>query len=413
MDRIDASKTGNTGAYFNSRNDLYSTLLSESKGTVREYTDQPLLLSIAYRFRPQFDANPVIGVPSFFLPFLAFVPESNNEAYHVDYAVTDSRGTMVHRRSLKGEAAGFIKGYFIGRLGAAQELRAKEGQYAAQNAARLVLKDLDESMETLIAAVNAPRAASAPFPPPVEPTSPAAPSAGTGPPSAEALAAFEGAKKANTYAAYGDFLQRFPGAAMRKEALAAMAGSVGKPKGTYAAYKKFVNEFPDGLEFVPQDTQLILVGPEGMRVYDILGLLRQGIEDTVLAAKIGMQNGIYRDFSFKEISALRKKGVPACIVEAMLDSTNRAKREQEEQQKKKEMESILADIQRAQKRIDELKTAQAQQVQTAPQQESGNAVADTVKNCAAQVVALEACKQLPGLLQAVCKATAKANFRCE
>jgi hypothetical protein len=364
IDRINTSQAGNTGTYNNSANDLYNTLLSESKGIVGEYKDQPLLLSIAYQFKPEFDANPLIGVPSLFLPFLAFVPEDNDEEYRVDYAVTDSRGNAVHRRSLKGRVAGSITGYFIGRLDAAQKLRTQEGEYAANNAARLVLKDIDQNMETLIAAVNSPHFANTAVATPAALTRPstANANAGVGSPSAETAAAYEQVKKANSYAAYEDFLKRFPDAPERKEALAALAGIVGTPKPTLAGYKKFVNEFPDGLEFVPQDTQLFLIGPEGMRVHDILGLLKEGIEDTVIAAKIRMQNGIYRDFSFKEISALKKKGVPACIVEAMLDSTNRAKRAQEEQQKKQEMEALLADIQHAQKRLDELKTAQAQQV---------------------------------------------------
>jgi hypothetical protein len=277
------------------------------------------------------------------------------------------------------------------------------------------LKDIDENMEILLAAVNSSRLASAPTSPSAASTRAVAEKPGAEPQSAETVVAYEEAQKAGTYAAYEEFLQRFPDANERKVALAALAGIVAKPKGTYDEYEKFVNEFPDGLEFVPQDTQLVLIGPEGMRVHDILGLLKEDIEDTVIAAKIRMQNGIYRDFSFKEISALKKKGVPACIIEAMLDSTNRSKRAQEELQKKKQMEMLLADIQHAQRRLDELKVAQTQQVQTITpaQQDSSNVLADTAKNCAAQIAALEGCRQLPGLLQAVCKMTAKSQFPCE
>lgn len=415
MDRIDTAKSSNTGSYYNSKNDLYNTLLSESKGNVRAYTDQSLLLSVAYRFQPEFDANPLIGIPSFFLPFLAFVSEDSNEEYQVDFAITDSGGKMVHQRSLKGTVTGSIKGYFIGRLNAAQKLRTQEGEYAAHNAARLVLKDIDENMETLVAAANAPRLVSAPSSQPVAPSKPAAATTGAEPPSAEAIVAYEQAKKAGTYDGYESFLQQFPDAPQRKEALAVMAGIAGKPKGTYDGYKKFVNEFPDGLEVVPQDFQLVLIGPEGMRVHDILGLLKEGIEDTVIAAKIRMQNSVYRDFSFKEISALKKKGMPAGIIEAMLDSTNRAKRAQDELQKKKEMEALLADIQHAQQRLDELKAAQAQAspTNTPVQAASNSTLADTAKNCASQIAALEACKQLPALLQSICKMTAKSQFPCE
>lgn len=407
---IDTSGTGNTGSYNYATNDIYTTLLSESKGLVREYTDQPLLLSIAYRFKPEFEADAGIGTISLILPFLAFVPEDNNEPYYADYTVTDTRGNIVLQRSLKGMASGFIKGYWIGRLSAAGELRTKEGEHAARNAARLVLKDIQGNMDKLIAAVNAPRLAVAPS----LPKTSGAADRGTGSGSAESAAAFEEAKRIGTYAGYRDFLNRFPYALERKDALSAMAALVGKPKGTYDGYKKFVTDFPDGLDFVPQDFQLYLIGPEGMRVHDIIDLLKKGIEDTVIAAKIRMQNGFYKDFSFQEISALKKKGVPASIVEAMLDSTSRAKRMQEEERSKKEMEMLLADIQRAQRRLEELKASQSQQVQTSAAREGeGNTAADIAKNCVAQIAALEACKQLPGLLQSACKATAKAKFPCE
>jgi len=164
-----------------------------------------------------------------------------------------------------------------------------------------------------------------------------------------------------------------------------------------------------------------------MRVHDILDLLKEGIDANVIAAKIRMQNGIYKDFDFKEISALKKKGMSAVLIEAMLDSTNRAKRAQEELQKKREMEALLTDINHAQRRLDELKAAQGAQkaqaqtqvqvqssvpVQQQPQGTS-TALADTVKNCTAQIAALEACKRLPGFGQSMCKAVAKSQFPCD
>jgi hypothetical protein len=69
-----------------------------------------------------------------------------------------------------------------------------------------------------------------------------------------------------------------------------------------------------------------------------------------------------------------------------------------------------------------MKTAQGtQQVQTqasAPavvpvQPANDNVVAETVKNCAAQIAALEACKHLPGFVSTVCKMTAKSQFPCD
>lgn len=108
-------------------------------------------------------------------------------------------------------------------------------------------------------------------------------------------------------------------------------------------------------------------------------------------------------------------GLRGVLVEAMLDSTGRATREEEELHKKKDMEDLLAEIQRMQKKLDELKSTQASgaAVPVSTGQSQGPSVSDAVKNCSAQVAALEACKRLPNLAAMVCKATAKSQFPCE
>jgi len=310
-DNIDVTQASRSGKYGNFKNDLHTTLLSESKGNVQAFTNQPLQMSIAFRFQPEFNNSALIGITSMFLPFLAFVTEDNNEVFGVDYAIRDNRGSIVHQRSLKGNVTGSMDGYYIGRIDAKNQLLALEGEYAAKNAARMVLKDIDENAEALYAAVNAPRLVAALAPPIVAMTTliPATPPPAAVRTSGESADAYQEAKKLNTPAAYEGFLRQFPDASERRDALAAMAVIVGKPKGNYEKYRGFVDAFPDGLEFVPQEFRLALIGPEGMRVHDILDLLKEGIDANVIAAKIRMQNGIYKDFDFKEISALKKKGL--------------------------------------------------------------------------------------------------------
>ena len=99
----------------------------------------------------------------------------------------------------------------------------------------------------------------------------------------------------------------------------------------------------------------------------------------------------------------------------MIESTARVTRDAEELQKKKYMEDLLAEIQRMQNKLDDLKTAQASGavVPVSAGQSQGPSVGDAVKNCAAQIAALEACKQLPSLAAMVCKAAAKSQFPCE
>jgi uncharacterized protein YhaN len=111
-------------------------------------------------------------------------------------------------------------------------------------------------------------------------------------------------------------------------------------------------------------------------------------------------------------------GVTDALIEAMLDSTARAKREQDDLQKKNEMEGLMTEIQQMRKKLDELKTAQAEQQSQAPStatasQVSGPSLGDTVNNCASQLAALEACKQLPHLAGMLCRSVAKSQFPCE
>ena len=229
---------------------------------------------------------------------------------------------------------------------------------------------------------------------------------------------YQQASSKNTIEGYADFLRAYPATSKRKTVLSTMSQLIKKQEDPTQGYKKFLDEFQDGTEFVPATYRLSLVGPEGMRVGDILALLKEGIADRVIAAKIRMQNGIYRDFDGKEMVALKKMGMTDVLIEAMLDSTTRAKRAQEELQKKKDMENLLAEIQHAQKRLDEMKAAQNQQ-QRQPQAaaagrpNSGPSASETFTNCASQVAALEACKHLPWPANSVCASTAKAQFPCQ
>ena len=78
----------------------------------------------------------------------------------------------------------------------------------------------------------------------------------------------------------------------------------------------------------------------------------------------------------------------------------------------------MAELQHMRKKLDELKTAQAEQQSQAPSattasQASAPSLGETVNNWASQLAALEACKQLPHLAGMLCKSVAKSQFPCE
>ncbi|MDA8422927.1 MAG: ankyrin repeat domain-containing protein [Nitrospiraceae bacterium] len=543
MADVDVSKAVPTSDYNNYANDIFSTLLNESKGSITRYDNQLFRLKVSLQIAPtNIEANALIGVPSLFIPPMAFIPESSTDTYRVTYAIQDRYENIILAQDMSGTVEGALQGYFVGRINAGLRVGSVKAAYAAKNAARLVLRDMntgrnaetlvlaakrldnidykDENGETALmlaakagraelagrlldkgAAVNAvstagdtalhlaagsdhadvvallldkgakvnavntagstalilaagsgyadvvslllARGADAEkqgtfndktgtpleaalqsgstsvvslFMKREENLDRAAAKHAGGPGAAvDGLSAEQATALRNAYA---EFLRKNPSSSLRRDILAAMSGLIRKQKGTYADYEQCAAEFADVVEFVPTEYRLDLIGPAGMRIHDIHGLLEQGTADKVIAAKIRMRDCAYKDFDAEELGKLKQMGVTDLLIEAMLDSTARAKRDQDDLQKKNEMEDLMTEIQHMRKKIDELKAAQIEQQSQAPSataasRESGPSLSDAVKNCAAQLAALEACKQLSGLAEILCRSVAKSQFPCE
>jgi carboxyl-terminal processing protease len=236
-------------------------------------------------------------------------------------------------------------------------------------------------------------------------------------------AEFEKAKAENTYESYEGFLRSYPYAPEHRQAMQAIVALIELQRSPYEGYRTFVLAYDDALEFVPPRYRLALIGPEGLMVGDIIELRKRGVADNVLAAKIRSGRGRYRDFSSDDIDELKKMGVPGAAVEAMIETTRQVNRAVEEEKRKKNLESLRAEIQRLQKRTEELKSAQARHPaapapvaagtgQVQPQGQ-GPSESDLVKNCAAQISALEKCMSLPRLGATLCRSAAKIQFPCE
>lgn len=180
------------------------------------------------------------------------------------------------------------------------------------------------------------------------------------------------------------------------------------------------NANPSEIAIKTQKMSISFTGPEGMQIRDIIRYLKNGIDEKVIAAKIHFQNGEYKNFSFDEIQELTNMGISNVLIEAMLESTTQSKNKADDLQNKKEMEALLAEIQHMHQKIDELKVAKERQESQQPQSSSlasnsstESSLGDTLKNCAAQLAALEGCKHLPGLAQPVCRSLAKSQFPCQ
>ncbi len=509
MTDVDVSKAQSTGDYNNYANDIFSTLLNESKGSITRYDNQLFRLKVSLQISPtNIAANALIGIPSFFIFPLAFVPEASTDTYGVTYAIRDQYENIILEQNLRAEVEGALQGYFVGRINAGLRVGSVKAAYAAKNAARLILRDMNQGQnaETLVMAakrldnidykdkngetalmlaarsgrvelvgrllkkgadVNAVSAAGStalilaagsgrddvvslllergadaekkgtfngrtgtPLEAALQAGSTSVVSllmkreeeldrttakhAGSSR-SADGLSAEQTTARRNAYA---EFLRKNPSSPLRRDILAAMSRLIKKQKGTYADYEQCAVEFADIVEFVPAEHRLGLIGPAGIRIHDIHGLLEQGTADKVIVAKIRMQNCAYKDFDAEELGKLKQMGVTDALIEAMLDSTARANREQDDLRKKNEMEGLMTEMEHMRKKLDELKTAQAEQQSQAPSttaasQAGGPSLGDTVNNCASQLAALEACKQLPHLAGMLCRSVAKSQFPCE
>ncbi len=122
--------------------DLFSALILESKGQITESANQPLVLSVDIDFRPRFRNNHFLGITSFFIPFLMFIPESNNEFYSVTYTINDKHGKSVFQNNLHGTVEGTMWGWYIGRIHARNQLVDQEAMWVGMNSARLILMDI-------------------------------------------------------------------------------------------------------------------------------------------------------------------------------------------------------------------------------------------------------------------------------
>jgi coenzyme F420-reducing hydrogenase delta subunit len=537
MTDVDVSRALSTGDYNNYANDLFSTLLNESRGSITRYENQLFRLKVSLQISPtNIAADALIGVPSLFIPPLAFIPEASTDTYRVTYAIQDQYGNVILEQNLHAEVEGALQGYFVGRINAGMRVGSVKAAYAAKNAARLILRDMNrgQNAETLVMAakrldnidykdangetalmlaaksgraelagrllkkgadVNAVSAAGdtalhlaagsghADVSSLLLDKGAQVNAVNTAGSTALILAAGSGrddvvslllargadAEKQGTFNdrtgtpleaalqagstsvasllmkreeeldrttakhagssrsaeqitarrnAYAEFLRKNPSSPLRRDILAAMSRLIKKQNGTYADYEQCAAEFADIVEFVPTEHRLGLIGPAGIRIHDIHGLLEQGTADKVIVAKIRMQNCAYKDFDAEELGKLKQLGVTDVLIEAMLDSTARAKREQDDLRKKNEMEGLMTEIQHMRKKLDELKTAQAEQQSQAPSatiasQNNGPSLGDTVNNCAAQLTSLEACKQLPHLAGILCRSVAKSQFPCE
>jgi hypothetical protein len=101
--------------------------------------------------------------------------------------------------------------------------------------------------------------------------------------------------------------------------------------GEKAELISFLNQHPDMVGYIKDPNyRLLLTGPEKLRVGKIVKMLEKGFGKEIVIAKIKGADSPYKDFSMQELELLKELGLGNSVIAAMMEVTNRLKRDQEE-----------------------------------------------------------------------------------
>ena len=225
-------------------------------------------------------------------------------------------------------------------------------------------------------------------------------------------AAFAEGEAAGTAEAYLDYLERNPAGAHRQratEAVVASARAELSSDARLARYRALVKVVPEALVQLPLRDRLLLTGPVGMRILDIVELTESGLNTTVIVSKIRAAEKPYGDFSAAELSELNALGVDQDVVAAMIDVTAAAKRAKRDE---KERAALRREIEE----LRELVKSQAAKGEPASE---GGASVQTKEGemspaacVAAKLAASQGCGRLPWPASTVCAEGLGAAYPC-
>ena len=206
-------------------------------------------------------------------------------------------------------------------------------------------------------------------------------------------AAYEKAVSAGTVDAYRQYLKDHPDSFFRMETMRRLA-ELAPGTGTLAFHRQNVELDNAYLVYLPDEYDVWFVGPEGMRVHDVLRLSR-GEDDSLLASRIKAAGQPYKVFDSNEISLLKEGGLSSALIAAMIDA------------------SANAPAAPAQPAV--AQPASAVAVQPAAAAPAGeppgqNTVGDIAAQCAKRYAAMKACDQVPSFGANICRSQVKKKY---
>ena len=210
-------------------------------------------------------------------------------------------------------------------------------------------------------------------------------------------AAYEQAVSAGTAEAYRQYVKDHPDSFFRMETLRRLA-ALAPATNALAFHRQNVDLDEAYILYLPDDYDVWFLGPEDMRVHDILRLSRKE-DEALLASRIKAAGQPYKVFDSNEIGMLREGGLSSALIAAMIDASANAPAAAQRP----------AVAQPA--ALDASAAGPAAPAPAAGEEAAGpTTVGDIAAQCAKRYAAMKACDQVPSFGANICRSQVKKKY---
>lgn len=135
---------------------------------------------------------------------------------------------------------------------------------------------------------------------------------------------------------YHEFLVTNPNSPQRGEIIQDMCKVLNNSRNKISLFLKYMGEGNYVYHCMSTDDRLMIAGPPGMRVFDLIRLRKSGMSDALIAARVRTSKEKYGEFDLSEMSDLKRLGLSDAIIVAMVESTEKYLKAKEEARKERE-----------------------------------------------------------------------------
>ncbi|MDF1630358.1 MAG: hypothetical protein P1U78_11225 [Alcanivoracaceae bacterium] len=209
---------------------------------------------------------------------------------------------------------------------------------------------------------------------------------------AEGRGAYQAAVQGGTVATYREYLANNPTSFFRMDALQQLAGLAPSTK-PLAFHRENLAIDERYARFIPSAQAVWFIGPEGMKVADVLA--KQAGEDVdLLASRIRASGQTYKVFNDEEVAAMKQGGLKPALIAAMIDASAG-----------QSAAPVITPAAAA-----PVAVQPPVSVQPADASAAAPTAGDIAADCAKRLAAMQACNQIPSFGKNICKAQVRKTY---